>query len=325
MNLQQLKKVAAFYARFTLSFTQIGYVARKLFWQETNPNFAGQRWLVTGASGGLGREIALSAAKAGATVVAAARSGEKLDDLVGEARERQLQGAIVPETCDFSLQSDTARFMRKVAASGQKIDVLVNNVGVLNDDHTLTSEGREASFTINFLSHYLLTEGLIRQGAFGATSPLVINMTSGGGYNVPLSAAMLNMTNPATFNGTGAYAFHKRGQMVLNQYWRDKYRAQGFTFYVMHPGWADTDGVKRSLPRFRKILKSILRDAVSGTDTAIWLAATRPAQEEKELVWFDRKQRPAHVYERTRTSKDTPQTLVDYLEKELARFPESTL
>ena len=98
-------------------------------------------------------------------------------------------------------------------------------------------------------------------------------MTSGGGYNVPLNIAMLNMTNPKKYNGTGAYGFHKRAQIVLNQYWRDKYGARGITFYVMHPGWADTDGVKRSLPRFRKILKSILRDAESGADTALWLAA----------------------------------------------------
>ena len=322
MNLQQLKKVAAFYARFTLSFTQVGYLARKLFWSPVNPNFKGQHWLVTGATGGLGKQMTLSAAKAGATLTTAARSAEKLAQLVAEAKAMGING-IDTELCDFSLQSDTARFLRKIAASRKKIDVLVNNVGILNDDHSLTVEGREPTFTINVLSHYLLTEGLIRRGAFGSDKPLVINMTSGGGYNVPLNAAMLNMVNPEAFNGTAAYAFHKRGQMVLNQYWRDKYGAKGRTFYVMHPGWADTDGVKRSLPRFRKILKSILRDAVSGTDTAIWLAAMRPAQEEKELVWFDRKQRPAHVYARTRTSKDTPQSLVDYLEKELARFPDS--
>ena len=322
MNLQQLKKVAAFYARFTLSFTEVGYRARGLFWSNLTPDFKGQHWLVTGATGGLGRQMALSAAKAGATVTAAARSSEKLARLVADAQAMGI-GGIETEVCDFSLQSDTAKFMRKVAVAARKVDVLVNNVGVLNDDHSLTIEGREPSFTINILSHYLLTEGLIRNGGFSSNKPLIINLTSGGGYNVPLSAAMLNMVNPKTFNGTGAYAFHKRGQMVLNQYWRDKYGAQGFTFYVMHPGWADTDGVKRSLPRFRRILKSILRDAVSGSDTAIWLAATRPAQEEKELVWFDRKQRPAHVYERTRTTKDTPQSLVDALEKELARFPDA--
>ena len=53
------------------------------------------------------------------------------------------------------------------------------------------------------------------------------------------------------------------------------------------------------------------------------LAATRPTQEEKELVWFDRAPRTAHVYERTRVTKQTPQSLVDYLDKELGRFPDS--
>ena len=322
MNLQQLKKVVAFYGRFTLSFTEVGYRYRRLSFGDDKRDFHGQRWLVTGGTGGLGRQIALDAARAGAEVVVAARSADKLAALQAEARASGVT-SIVTELCDFSLQSDTARFLGALAKSGRRFDVLVNNVGVLNDDHSLTSEGREPSFVINLLSHYLLTEGLIRRDLFNPGKPLVINMTSGGGYNVPLSTAMLNMVDPRTFNGTAAYAFHKRAQIVLNQVWRDKYGSRGFTFYVMHPGWADTDGVKRSLPRFRKILRPILRDAVSGTDTALWLAATRPAQEEKELVWFDRAPRTAHAYERTRVSRDTPASLVAYLEQELGRFPEA--
>jgi dehydrogenase/reductase SDR family protein 12 len=320
MNIQQLKKVAAFYGRFTLSFTQVGFRARSLLWPALKADFSGQNWLVTGASGGLGRYIALEAARHGAQVTIAARGAAKLQQVVDEARASGTKN-INTAVCDFSLQSDTARLVRELAESGRKIDVLVNNVGVLNDDHSLTAEGREASFTINFLSHYLLTEGLIRRGVFSANRPLVINMASGGGYNVPLSTAMLNMVDPKTFNGTAAYGFHKRGQIVLNQHWRSTYGPRGIGFYVMHPGWADTDGVKRSLPRFRKILKSILRNTASGGDTAIWLAATRPSQPEAEAVWFDRKLRPAHVYERTRISKETPQSLVAWLDAELARFP----
>jgi dehydrogenase/reductase SDR family protein 12 len=322
MNWQQLKKVAAFYGRFTLSFTQVGYLARRIGWGTLAPDFRGQHWLVTGGSGGLGGWIATEAARAGATVTAAARSESKLLALRDAARAQGIQGIDV-EVCDFSLQSDTARLLGRLRQAGRPVDVLVNNVGVLNDDLLVTAEGREASFTINFLSHYLLTEGLVRHGVLRAPGGLVINMTSGGGYNAPLATGFMNVTDPKKFNGTVAYAFHKRGQMVLNQYWRDTYGPRGLTFYVMHPGWADTDGVKRSLPRFRKILKSILRDAASGGDTAIWLAATRPSQPEHELVWFDRAVRPAHVYERTRATKDTPQTLVAYLEKELDRFPDA--
>ncbi len=320
MNYPQLKKIVAFYSRFTVSFTQVGHRCRRLTWPQFTPEYRGQHWLVTGGSGGIGRHIVLEAARAGATVTAVARNESRLGALRDDARQAGIEG-VESERCDFTLQADTERLLGRLAADGRRIDVLVNNVGVLLDDLSVTEEDRESSFVSNLLSHYQLTEGLIRAGLLAGPQATVINMTSGGGYNMPLTVAMLNVTDPAKYNGVFAYGFHKRAQIVLNQYWRDTYGSRGIAFYVMHPGWADTDGVKRSLPRFRKILRPILRDAASGADTALWLAGTRPAQPECELVWFDRAIRPAHVYERTRASKDTPQSLVAYLASELARQP----
>ncbi len=317
MNLQQIKKIVAFYGRFTASYTQIGYRWRSLGWPRFTPDFRGQHWVVTGGSGGLGRHTALTAARAGATVTAVARSEAKLAQLRRDADAAGIRG-IDTECCDFTLQSDTQRLLERLVTSGRRIDVLVNNVGVLNDALIVTAEGREASFVSNVLSHYQLTEGLLRHHLLREPGATVVNVASGGGYNVPLTVAMLNVTDPQRYNGVFAYAFHKRAQIVLNQYWRGTHGARGIAFYVMHPGWADTDGVKRSMPRFRKILKSILRDEASGADTALWLAGTRPAQPEQELVWFDRAARPAHMYERTKTSPDTAQTLVRYLDSELA-------
>jgi len=317
MTFQQFKKILQFYGRFTASFTQVGYRWRSLAWPTFKPDFKGQHWIVTGGSGGLGKYIVLAAARAGANVTAVARSADKLAALRAEATTAGLE--VDTETCDFTLQRDTARLVERLVASGRKVDVLVNNVGVLLDDLTITAEGREASFVSNLLSHYQLTEGLIRRHMLREPGATVVNMTSGGGYNVPLMVGMLNVTDPKRYSGVAAYGFHKRAQVVLNQYWRDTYGSRGVAFYVMHPGWADTDGVKRSLPRFRKILRPILRNEASGADTALWLAGTRPSQPEHELVWFDRAARPAHVYERTKTTKDTPQSLVAYLEAELAR------
>lgn len=319
MNLQQLKKIVAFYGRFTLSFTQVGYLARKPFWPRFTPDFKGQHWLVTGGSGGLGREMVMAALRGGATVTAAARSADKLHALEAEVKAAGLTG-LDTETCDFTLTADTQRLIERLLAGGRRIDALMNNVGVLNDDLTITAEGREASYGSNILSHYQLTEALIAGGLL-ARGSVVVNVTSGGGYNVPLMTAMLNVTDPARYNGTVAYGFHKRGQMVLNQHWRDTYGSGGIDFYVMHPGWSDTAGVQRSLPRFRRILRPILRDERSGADTAIWLAGTRPSQPEEESVWFDRKLRTAHVYERTRVTKDTPATLVAYLQAEVDKGP----
>jgi len=319
MNFQQLKKIAAFYGRFTLSFTQVGYRWRKLFWPRVNLDFAGQHWLVTGGSGGLGREMVFAALRGGATVTAAARSADKLRLLEADAKAAGLVG-LDTECCDFTSTADTQRLIERLIAKGRRIDALMNNVGVLNDDLVVTAEGREASFTSNLLSHYQLTEALIAKGVLGRGAA-VVNVTSGGGYNVPLSTAMLNVTDPARYNGTVAYGFHKRAQIVLNQHWRDSYGQRAIDFYVMHPGWSDTAGVQRSLPRFRKVLRPILRDGRSGADTAVWLAATRPAQRTHDGVWFDRKLRPAHVYGHTRQTPDTPASLADFLRSALVKDP----
>jgi dehydrogenase/reductase SDR family protein 12 len=324
MNLQQLGKVVAFYGRFTLSFTQVGFVVRRLTWPAFKADYAGQHWVVTGASAGLGAAIAQAALAAGARVTAVARNASKLEALRASAIAAGLPPPEI-ECCDFSLQADTHALLERLCRRAQPVDVLVNNVGVLLDDHTLTTEGRETSYVTNLLSHYLLTEGLIRRGAMASGRALVINMTSGGAYNVPLSAAMLNVRDPGVYHGTVAYAFHKRAQIVLNEHWRALYGRLGIEFYVMHPGWVDTDGVRRSLPRFRRLFKAVLRDAGSGADTCLWLASTRPAQPAGESVWFDRKLRPAHVYRGTIASRDTAATLVAALETDLARLPQCGL
>jgi dehydrogenase/reductase SDR family protein 12 len=319
MELKRLLGALAFYGRFTLSFTQVGHAVRRLAWSRLTPDLRGQHWLVTGGSGGLGRAMTLAALRAGATVTVAARNPDRLREIAAEAAADGLAG-LDTERCDFTSTADTARLAARLVAQGRRIDALMNNVGVLNDALVVTSEGREASFVSNLLSHYQLTEALIDGGQL-ASGSVVVNVTSGGGYAVPLTIAMLDVTDPARYNGTAAYAFHKRAQMALNQHWRDAHGGRGIEFYVMHPGWADTAGVQRSLPRFRKALRPILRDGKSGADTAVWLAATRPAQRIHDGVWFDRKLRPAHVYGHTRQTPDTPASLADFLRSALDKGP----
>lgn len=115
MNWQQLKKIVAFYGRFTLSFTQVGYRARCVYWPKFTPNFRGQYWLVTGGSGGLGRQMVLKALRGGATVVAAARSDGKLAELRAEVAAAGLMG-LETECCDFTSTADTERLIERLVA-----------------------------------------------------------------------------------------------------------------------------------------------------------------------------------------------------------------
>lgn len=306
MSFRRIIGALLFYGRFAASFSNIGYLLRRRRWQRVPMDFSGQRWLVTGASGGLGEAITRAAAAAGAQVTAVARDPTKLD---------RLPPGIDKACCDVAVREQVDRLAASCAASSRPIHVLVNNVGVLLDRHGLTREGHEISYATNLLSHYQLTESLIAKDLL-APGALVINMTSGGAYAAPLQIDALDVHSADMFDGTTIYALHKRAQIALNAYWQSRYSSRGITFHVMHPGWADTSGVQRSLPRFRRWMAPILRDAAAGADTALWLAATRPRA--AEGVWFDRALRPAHVYGFTQQG-DPTSALIDKLERDLKR------
>jgi hypothetical protein len=74
----------------------------------------------------------------------------------------------------------------------------------------------------------------------------------------------------------------------------------------MHPGCADTPGVARSLPTFRKVVGPLLRSAEDGADTLVWLLASDEPREASGSFWHDRRPRPRHRLRSTRRS-DTPE------------------
>jgi NAD(P)-dependent dehydrogenase (short-subunit alcohol dehydrogenase family) len=312
---QTLVKLARFYARFTPSFTQVGYIARGLPWRPVRADFTGQVWLVTGATGGLGEAAALEAAARGATVYAAGRNRLALDILAAAAGDGR--GSVTSMVCDLANMAAVEALARQVVARAGPVDVLVNNVGVLRREFASTPEGLEASYATNLLGHYVLTEALQASGGL-ASGAAIINVVSGGLYNAPLNTALLDQSE-AGFNGFTAYASHKRAQLALADHWRAAFKSIRAQTYAVHPGWADTAGVKTSLPKFRKVLAPILRTPRQGVDTIVWLVAQRPA-EAVDQVWFDRKPRSAHAYPFTRVPLASAAEVVAHLRADSDRL-----
>jgi len=304
-----LRKIIAFYCRFTPSYSKIGYHARRLFWRPLKGEFGGQTWLVVGGSEGIGGSAARSAVDGGARVICVGRSAEKLAAFAASTRRPE---SVLAEVADFSLRSEVWALLDRLQARGVNVDVLVNNVGIQKRDQIITREGLETSFATNILSHYLFTREMIERGLL-ADDATVIEVASGGMYNHPLVVDDLNITGSG-YVGVRAYGLSKRAQVVMTSYWRERFAGSNRRFYVMHPGWVDTAAVGRSMPRFRNTLKSVLRKDPQGADTIVWLAERRPAQTSNEAIWFDRKERTAHIFARTRQAKDTAQTLIAVLE-----------
>ena len=118
---------------------------------------SGKTFLITGANTGLGSETALELAKKSATVILAGRNKEKLSDAC--ARISALVPSASLDTAVIDLNSIAAikSFAETFVQSGNPLDVLINNAGVMFPPPSKTADGFEAQFGVNFIGHYVLT------------------------------------------------------------------------------------------------------------------------------------------------------------------------
>ena len=112
------------------------------------------------------------------------------------------------------------------------------------------------------------------------------------------------------FDGTKVYARTKRAEVILTELWAEQLAGTGVVVHAMHPGWADTPGVRSSLPRFYKLTRPLLRTPAEGADTIVWLgAATEPGRSSGRF-WHDRRPRPTHWLRSNRETRQERERLL---------------
>jgi NAD(P)-dependent dehydrogenase (short-subunit alcohol dehydrogenase family) len=282
------------------SFTRIGYDTRRRLFDWTplqSLGLEGKMAIVTGATSGLGRAAAQSIAALGAHVCIVGRDPERTE----RARSEISAAAFSPveaDLADLSSLAETAAFAARFAASNDRLDILVLNAGALTHDYAVTGEGNELTFATHVLSPFLLTRAL--RPLLEASAPSrVIVVASGGVYTEPLDVDALD-PDPAAYDGTKTYARCKRAQVVLAEEWTQHLLDTGITVNAMHPGWADTPGLRTALPGFCRMVGRLLRTPEQGADTIVWLAAAPDAADESGLFFLDRRARAKHRLRRTR-------------------------
>jgi len=282
------------------SFDRTGFARHRASFDPADVpvDLSGQVCLVTGANAGLGRATTASLARMGAEVWMLCRDAGRGERAAAQIT-REVPGArLRVESIDVSDLASVRRFVAHRAPA--RVDALVNNAGVLPASWSRTADGLELTLATNLVGPFLLTTLLVPRLARSADAR-VVTVSSGGMYTQRLDVAQLD-AGSGGFDGVTAYARTKRAQVVLNELWTDRYADLPITWSAMHPGWADTPGVKSSLPRFRFLTQWILRTAEEGADTIVWLAACRRLAGHSGLFWFDRRPVPTHLSGRMRES-----------------------
>jgi NAD(P)-dependent dehydrogenase (short-subunit alcohol dehydrogenase family) len=138
-------------------------VTRRAAWSLLDvPSLAGRLALVTGATQGIGYQVALALAGAGADVVIAARARDRVDAAVATVKRRHPKARASGEVLDLARLESVRTLATRLSDAGRPLDLLVNNAGIMAPKaRRVTEDGFEAQFQVNHLGHFLLTALLL--------------------------------------------------------------------------------------------------------------------------------------------------------------------
>ena len=283
-----------------LSFDRTGFFVHSLGFDpaDLDVDLDGRHAVVTGANQGLGLAAATALADLGARVSVVGRSPARTAEAAARIRTQTGNRAVEAVELDVSDLAAVAEVGARLAAD--RVDVLIHNAGGLPDRRIESPQGLETTLATHVAGPFLLTS-LLAPALERSDDARVVWVSSGGMYATRLDFEDVDWRE-RDYDGVAAYAQTKRMQVVLAELWAERFAGTSVAVNAMHPGWADTGGVRQSLPTFRRVTRAILRDVDQGADTIVWLAASDAARAHRGRFFLDRQPRSTHYLPWTKES-----------------------
>ena len=248
--------------------------------------------IITGANRGIGKAVTKEIAKLGAKVYMACRSVDSANKVKEEIVSETKNHNIFVRELDLSSIHSINNFAETFLKEEPKLNVLINNAGVMAQTKKLNDNGAEMTFAINVIGHHLLTK-LLADSLKQASPSRVINVASD--YAGGLDLEDINF-DVRSYDLTAAYKQSKQANRMMTREWAKHLAKDNISVYSMTPGWVpNTDLFREQTTLNKAVLKTAAfvggRTVEQGADTIVWLASNDKIDGSNGGFFKDRKER----------------------------------
>jgi NAD(P)-dependent dehydrogenase (short-subunit alcohol dehydrogenase family) len=235
----------------------------------------GKTVIVTGANSGIGYYTALGLSKLGADVIIAGRSKERVDAAIAAIQKENIEGSVTAGIIDLASLKSVRKFVADFNERYDKLDMLVNNAGIMMPPESKTEEGFELQFGVNFLGHFLLTQ-LLYDNLKKSADARVVTLSSIAHRTGKIDFDNLRMEKP--YDPRREYYQSKLADIVFALELGRRFEANNDAILSIacHPGFTKTELQKYINPEYLK--KMTFMDAWQGSLPTLMAATKKDAK-----------------------------------------------
>jgi len=203
--------------------------------------------VITGATSGIGKEVAIHLLKKGHRVISNTRNSSKSDRMKTELEKVTKDGELLFYEGDFSSFDSVRKFASKIRKNFRSVDILINNAGTWEMQFIETSDGVETNLQVNHLSPMLMTLELIP--LLDASGNARIVNTSSGAHR----RNIFDLDDPEwrnkEYDGIATYSQSKLFNILFSFHLEKMIRGKNITVNTVHPGLVRTELFNKMGPR----------------------------------------------------------------------------
>jgi NAD(P)-dependent dehydrogenase (short-subunit alcohol dehydrogenase family) len=245
--------------------------------ENTSGGMSGKVVLITGGTSGIGRAAATALAAMGAEVVVTGRNTERGEAALEEIRQKAGSEKVSLMLADLAVQSEVRGLAKKFRENHDRLDVLVNNAGVVLTERTETPDGLEATLAINHLAPFLLTNLLLDLLKKSAPSRVItVSSEARRGAKIDFD----DLQSERNYRGFPVYGMTKLANILFTYELAERLRGTSVVANCVHPGAVNTNFAQNNrgpMTLLFRAFKPFMRSPEKGADTIVYLAAAPEA------------------------------------------------